>query len=168
MLSDSNLYLRRVMTNFSCAKEDFILWVLLVQAKDMVFKATGKELRQYGISPEEAGVLSIVQFLDNKATPAEISRWLLREPHTVSGILSRMEKKGLVRKTRDLDRKNLVRVTLTEKGRQAYYQSSKIESIRQIMSSLSEEEHQKLISCLKTLRDRALKELGVDTKTPFP
>ena len=156
------------MKNSSFLDKDFTVWVLLLQAKDMVLKATEKELSQYGISPEEASVLSIVQFLDSKATPTEISRWLLRKPHTVSGILSRMEKKGLVRKTRDLDRKNLVRVTLTEKGRQAYYQSSKIESIRQIMSSLSEEEHQKLISCLKTLRDRALKELGVDTKTPFP
>ena len=99
------------MRNSSSVKEDFTLWVLLRQAKDAVFKATGKELSRYGISPEQAGVLSIVQSLDNKATPAEISRWLLREPHTVSGILSRMEKKGLLRKTTDLDRKNLVRVT---------------------------------------------------------
>ena len=156
------------MTNSSCAKEDFTLWVLLRQAGHTVYQATQKELSQYGISPEQAGVLSIVQFLDNKATPAEISRWLLREPHTVSGILSRMEKKGLVRKTKDLVRKNLVRVTLTEKGKQAYYQSTKIESIRQIMSCLSEEECQQLSSCLKTLRDRALKQLGVDQKPPFP
>ncbi len=156
------------MTNSSSVDKDFTLWVLLKQAKDMVFKATQKELRQYGITPEEAAVLSVVQFLDNKATPAEISRWLLRESHTVSGILSRMEKKGLIRKTKDLDRKNLVRVTLTDKGQQAYYQSTKIESIGKIMSCLSEEECQKLISCLKTLRDRALKELGIDTKPPFP
>ena len=155
------------MTNSSCAKEDFTLWVLLRQAGHTVYQATEKELSQYGISPEEAAVLSIVGVLDNKATPTEISRWLLRKPHTVSGILSRMEKKGLVRKTKDLKRKNLVRVTLTEKGQQAHYQSSKVESIRQIMSSLSEEERQQLGSCLKTLRDRALKELGIE-EPPFP
>ena len=168
MLSDTNLYLRRVMTNSSSVDKDFTLWVLLRQAKDMVFKATQKQLSQYGISPEQAGVLSIVQFLDNKATPAEISRWLLRESHTVSGILSRMEKKGLIRKTKDLDRKNLVRVTLTEKGQQAYLQSTKIESIGQIMSCLSEEERQQLSSCLKILRERALKVLGIDQEPPFP
>lgn len=156
------------MRNSSSVKEDFTLWVLLRQAKDAVFKATGKELSRYGISPEQAGVLSIVQSLDNKATPAEISRWLLREPHTVSGILSRMEKKGLLRKTKDLDRKNLVRVTLTKKGQQAYLQSTKIESIGKIMSCLSEEKCQQLIPCLKALRDRALKELRVDQEPPFP
>jgi DNA-binding MarR family transcriptional regulator len=156
------------MRNPSSINKDYALWVLLGQAKDMVFKAREKELRQYGISPEEAAVLFIVQCLGNQATPTEISRWLLRKPHTVSGILSRMEKKGLVTKTKGPPRKNLVRVTLTDKGEQAYYQSTKIESIRQIMSSLSEQERQQLSSRLKTLRDRALKELGIDTKPPFP
>ena len=168
MLSDSNLYLRRVMRNSLFGDKDYTLWVLLIQAKDTVFKAREKELRQYGISPEEAGVLFIVKALGNKAIPAEISRWLLRRPHTVSGILSRMEKKGLIRKTKDLDRKNLVRVTLTKKGRQAYYQSTKRESIHQIMSPPSEEEYQKMISCLNIIRERALKVLGIDQEPPFP
>jgi len=154
--------------NSSSVDKDFTLWVLLRQAKDMVLKATQKELSQCGISPEEAAVLSIVQFLDNQATPTEISRWLLRRHHTVLGILSRMERNGLLRKTKDLERKNLVRVTLTEKGQQAYYQSTKIESLRKIMSSLSEEKCQQLSSCLKKLRDAALKELGVDQEPPFP
>jgi len=148
--------------------KDYTLWVLLAQAEDMVFKAGEKELRQYGISPEEAAVLFIVQTLGNKATPSEISRWLLRKPHTVSGILSRMEKRGLVTKNRDLDRKNLVRVRLTEKGEQAYHQSTRIDSIHKMMASLSEEERQQLSSHLKTLRDRAFKELGVELKPPFP
>ena len=66
-----------------------------------------------------------------------------------------MEKQGLVRKVKDLDRKNLVRVVLTEKGREAYYHSTKRESIHQIMSFLSEEERQQLRHCLQTLRDKA-------------
>jgi DNA-binding MarR family transcriptional regulator len=79
-----------------------------------------------------------------------------------------MEKEGLVRKTKDLERKNLIRVSLTEKGQQAYYQSSRLESVHRIMSSLSEEERQQLSSCLETLRDRALKELGMEQRPPFP
>jgi len=34
-----------------------------------------------------------------------------------------MGKEGLVRKVKDLDRKNQVRLVLMEKGREAYYQS---------------------------------------------
>lgn len=156
------------MTNSLSADKDFDLWLLLRQTKDMVLKAVQKELSQYGISPEVAAVLSVVQFLGDKATPAEISRWLLRKQHTVTELLSRMEKKGLVRKTKDLERKNMIRVSLTEKGQQAYYQSSEIKCIRQLMSSLSEEERKQLRPCLEKLRDRALKQIGIEQKPPFP
>ena len=156
------------MENSLSMDKDYNLWVLLLQAKDTVFKAREKELSQYGISPEQAGVLFILQVLGNKATPSDISRWLLRQHHTVLGILGRMEKKQLIRKTKDPERKNLVRVTLTEKGQQAYYQSTRIESIHEIMSSLSEEEREQLSSCLQTLRDKALKGFGIDQKPPFP
>jgi len=138
--------------------QDYRLWVLLNQVRDAVFKARQKELNQYNISATQAATLLVIEAIGPKATASEISRQLFRKPHSVcgaDGILGRMEKKGLVRRLKDLDRKNLVRVVLTEKGRQAYYQSTKQESIRQIMSSLSEEERQQLTSCLHTLRDKA-------------
>ncbi len=154
--------------NDSFLDQDYSLWVLLHQARDVMFKAREKELRQYGISARKAAVLFIIQAIGDEATPAEIARWLLREPHSVSNILSRMEKEGLVSKTNDLPRKNLMRVTLTEKGRQAFHQSLKRESIREIMSSFSEDERQQLESYLEKLRDQALKHLISDVKPPFP
>jgi len=140
--------------------QDYRLWVLLNQVRDAVLKARQKELVQYNISATQAATLLVIEAIGAKATATEISRRLFREPHSVAGaagILSRMEKKGLVRRLKDLDRKNLRRVVLTEKGREAYYQSTKRESIRQIMSSLSEEERQQLTSSLETLRDKALR-----------
>jgi len=148
--------------------EDYELWVLLYQAKDAIEIAREKELRPYGISPMQAAVLFIVQAIGDKATPAEISRWMFRQHHSVSGLLNRMEKAGLVKKTKDLDRKNLVRVTLTEKGQQAYRDSLKRESLHNIMPSLSKEKRQQLKSYLKELRDTALKEVGNEFKLPFP
>ena len=148
--------------------QDYRLWVLLNQVRDAVLKARQKELNQYNISASQAAVLLVIEAIGPKATPAEISRRVFRKPHSVSGILSRMEKKGLVRRLKDLDRKNLTRVVFTEKGREAYYQSTKRESIRQIMSSLPEEERKQLTSSLQTLRDKALGELGVRRPLPFP
>ena len=156
------------MKNFSSVDQDYKLWVLLSQAEHAVSKAVEKELSHYNITTVQAAVLFIIQAIGNEATPAEISRWLFRESHSVSGLLSRMEKEGLVRKVKDLDRKNMVRVTLTEKGQQVYRQSNKRGSIRKIMSCLSEEEHQQLTSCLERLRNKALKELSVNPKPPFP
>jgi len=71
-----------------------------------------------------------------------------------------------LRKTQDLDRKNLVRVSITEKGQQAYHKSTMRKSIRKIMSSLSEEERQQLRSYLEKLQNKAFKELIVEHKPP--
>jgi DNA-binding MarR family transcriptional regulator len=74
-----------------------------------------------------------------------------------------------VKKTKDLHRKNLVRVTITAKGEQAYKQALKRKSVQRIMSALSEGEQQKLKSLLETLRNKGIKELGMDPKkVPFP
>jgi len=157
------------MKDFPSVDEDYKLWVLLSQAADTTLRARQKELDRYGISTAEASVLFVVQAIGDRATPAEITRWLLREPHTVTELLNRMERGGLVTKTKDLERKNLVRVSITEKGRQAYQQSTKRKSIRKLMSVLSREERQQLGSYLERLRNKALGELTEERpRPPFP
>lgn len=152
------------MENSSFTDQDFNLWRLLVETRDVILKVRAKELRQYNISTGESAALFIIQAIGDKATPAEISRWLVRERHSVSELVSRMEKEGLVRKEKDLDRRNLVRVVLTEKGYEAYRQTTKRKSIHKMMSSLSEEERQQLRSCLQKLRNKALKTLQIKRK----
>ena len=160
------------MTNTLFEDKDYQLWFLLNQAKDSVFKIRQRELSEYGISPEEAMVMFIVHVLNNNCIPTEIAKWLLRRHHAVLSILNRMEQKKLISKTKDLKRKNLVRVSLTDKGQQAFYQSTKIDCLHQVMSSLSQEERQQLRSFLETLRDRALEVVNniseLDPKPPFP
>ena len=136
---------------------NYELAVLLTQARDAMMKARRKELTRYHISPRQSAVLFYIQAIGNKATPAEISRGLFRESHSISEILGRMEKQGLLRKIRDLRRKNMVRVELTEKGREACNHSEKRASIDKIFSTLSNEERQQLRFYLERLRDKALR-----------
>ena len=150
------------------ADKDFDLWILLLQARDTLLKARYKELKQYGISPMEARVLFFGQTIGDKATPVELSRWLLREHHSVTTLLRRMEKKKLITKTKDADRKNIWRINLTEKGQQAYRQSFKREAIHEVMSSLAGNERQKLGSYLRNVRDQALKLVVSEPTLPFP
>lgn len=156
------------MKYFTDKDEDFELWILLRQTKDAIEVARENELRPYGMSMIQAGVLFTVQAIGYRATPAEISRWLFRKQHSVSGLLKRMEKAGLIRRVKDLDKKNLVRITMTAKGRQAYAQAFKRESIHRIMSSLSKTGRKQLRSYLEALLDSALKESGAGFKPPFP
>ena len=154
-------------TRSSCSKE-FAAWVLLRQACDAICIARDAELRNYGISTIEAGCLLIIKEKENMVTPAEIARYLFRRPHSVSGLINRMERKGLVTKNKDLPKKNQIRMSITEKGEKAYSQSTKRKSIARIFSTLNGEEIKQFTLYLKRLRAETLKEIKMDTAPPFP
>lgn len=139
--------------------KDYDLIGLLNQTTETIFRARQKELDQYNISTSQGAVLFITKALGEKATITEISRWLLRKPHTVSEIVSRMEKKGLVKKTRTPKRKSIIKVVLTPKGLEVYRKSKKRQSFRNILSSLSLEERQQMVAYLKRLKESAVSEL---------
>jgi DNA-binding MarR family transcriptional regulator len=145
------------------------LWVLLRQTCDAMVIARDNELRRTsGISSIQAAVLFIVKAVTVPATPAEISRWLFRKPHTVSGLLNRMERRGLVRKVKDLERKNMIRIVLTEKGEQACQRSREKKVIPSILSCLSPKERDNLWKYADRLRSKTLEEIGVRYQLPFP
>ena len=117
---------------------DHNLWVLLHQTARAILKARSKELRRYGITSRQAGVVNVIQQIYNKATRVEIARLLLLEPNSVSELLDRMERRGLVKKVKNVQGDNLVGAVLTEKGYEASDKSLKLQSIHNIMSSLSD------------------------------
>lgn len=156
------------MKTVVASREDYELWVLLDQTCAAMMRAKENELRPAGISGMQAAVLFIVKTVNGPATPAEISRWLFREPHSVSGLLNRMEKDGLVRKVKDLDRKNLIRVALTEKGEEAYQRSREMKVISEILSCLTRKKKENLRVYLEALRNKAVGEIGVRRQLPFP
>ena len=87
---------------YSYSDADNDLWMLMTHTRYAIYRAREKELLRYDVSPEQVGVLFIVQVLGNRATPSEISRFVLRQPHTISALIERMEEKGLVKKMHDL------------------------------------------------------------------
>ncbi len=142
--------------------EDQDLWLLLTHTRYAIFRAREKELQRYGVSPEQVGLLFVVQALGNKATPAAISRHIIRQPHTVSALVDRMARRGLVKKVKDLDRKNLVRVVMTEKGKKTYELSTKRGPIHRILGTMNEAEKKEFRMQLEKLLAKARKEIGLD------
>jgi DNA-binding MarR family transcriptional regulator len=98
-----------------------------------------------------------VQAAKGTAMPSEIARWLSKEPQTITSILDRMQKKGLIKKTHDRKRKNVFRVALTAKGKQAYEAIAKAEGYHIIFSALSGEKRQALKEILTELSKSATK-----------
>ena len=150
-------------------KQAFELWTLLHEAYDTASRVRDNELRQAGISRIQSAVLFTVKTGILPATPTALSRCLIRKPHAVSKLLDRMEKQGLIKKVRDLERKNMVRVVLTEKGKDAYHRAMENrKATNRVMSCLSQKERDNLRTYLERLRDSALEELGVSYEFPFP
>ena len=150
-------------TPLDSTDRDYQLWSLIRQKRDTISKARGKELSQYGISGVQSSILFTILLIEQVgavATPAEITRWQFREPHTISTLLTRMECEGLVSKVKDLERKNLVRVTVTEKGLRQYELARKRGSIHHLLSVLTTEERQQMSYTLRKIRDNALHDLG--------
>ncbi len=139
--------------------DDYNLIALINQTGHAFSLARTRELAARDLSMMRAAVLLVLQVRDNNATPTEISQWLLREPHTISALLDRMERDGLIRRYRDLHKRNTVRVAMTEKGRTAYQESLERQTFHDVMSVLSEEEREQLRSVMTKLWLRVLQEV---------
>jgi DNA-binding MarR family transcriptional regulator len=147
---------------------DFQLWVLLRQVRDAMAKARERELGIIDISSVQGSILTSIKVIADKATPIEISRRLIREPHSISGLLERMEKQGLVKLVKDLPRRNMVRVVMTKKGEATYKHISNRAVMREIIASLNKQEKKKLWDILLKLRGVSLKLADVTHEVPLP
>lgn len=135
---------------------------LLKQTSEAINRCREKELRRFKITPEQAGVLNCIYNLGEDATPADLTRWLSRKPSSVSILLKRMEKQGLIVKKTDLKKKNIIRLSLTDKGLKAYGYVREYNSFVTIFKVLPEDQQQQLWELLKPLLDQALKNLPHD------
>lgn len=147
---------------------DYYLWILFNQTRDAISKVRERELLSHRISERHAQLLFIIKLIGRDATPAKIARYLLREPHSISEIIDRMEKQGLLKKVKDLDRKNQVRIKITKKGDDQYKRSFIPKNIPDALSVLSEDERKQFINSLMKLRQTAVKRVGARYNVPLP
>jgi DNA-binding MarR family transcriptional regulator len=143
---------------------DYDIWRALTRARDSVFRARALELAYYDLSPIETLALFLVRDAREKPTPAELSRWMLRRHNSVSGLLRRMEARGLLEKSRDSKKGNVWRVHLTGKGKAACLGATKISALHTVMSSLSRNQKEALVRSLNKITEGAL---SLVNRTPY-
>ena len=89
---------------------------LLTTAQHSVFLKMTEKLSVFEITPVQYAVLYCLWESDRRS-PKEIAERLKLENSTISGILERMEKKGLIRRSISQADRRFVQVVLTEKGK---------------------------------------------------
>jgi DNA-binding MarR family transcriptional regulator len=147
---------------------DINLCALMDQANDIIYRAAELEVEQYHVTMPQAKVLYLLaKNSEGKGvTLADLSKWMFREPNSISSLMTRMENAGLVEKHRDAA-ENRIYVSITAKGYDLLMNKMTEKSMATIMSVLTEEEKNNLRMYLTRLRTRGRQVLGIDLKPPF-
>lgn len=90
---------------------------LLTGAQHRVFQILKKDLEKYDLTPIQYGVLRSIWSYGYK-NPKDIAEKFGIENSTISGILERMENKGLLVRNIDSEDRRFIRIELTEAGRE--------------------------------------------------
>lgn len=131
---------------------------------DAIDKATQKQLDSFNLDLSWVSIMFAIEALGDQATPVMISRVVMRKRHTVSYLLAKMEKLGLVKRSRDLDRRNRIRASLTPRARKMYDEYSVNRRpffLARILSGLSSDDKKDLIDYLTQLNEKALSYLPI-------
>lgn len=94
---------------------DQCLNFVLTKAQQSVHQLFKAELIPHGVTPGQYSVLKCL-WKDNGQTVKQLAEHLYLDSSTVTGILDRMEQKGLIKKTADPKDRRALQVLLTEKG----------------------------------------------------
>jgi DNA-binding MarR family transcriptional regulator len=141
----------------------FRLWKLLDHTKFMVGRLREMELAHYGLTPEQVHVLDIIFQSGGTTTINEIVELTMRQHHSISTLINRMTRQGLVNKIRTADDKRIFKVVITDKGLSLIKKVSR-DSIINTFTSLSEEEKVELDAHLHKLLIKAYSLLGKEYK----
>ena len=147
--------------------ENEIAWAEMAATSTILRRAWETELGQIGLTVPQALVLTMVASTTEPITPMKLSKLLHREPHTISALLTRMEAQGLVKKERNLERGNWVRVTLTKKGKEAYERLVLARRVRNVTECLSKQELDALNKMNRKLRAKGVEMLRDMLPSPY-
>ncbi len=144
------------------------LVALLDQTNDIIYRAEDLEIEKHKISLAQLKVMYIIlKGKDKKGvTLGDLSKLMLREPNSISTLMNRMEKAGLVKKHRDTE-ENKIFVSITSKGRDITLNKVTEESMKAIVSTLTERQQHQLRVYLQKLREKGRQVLGLDIKPPI-
>ena len=147
------------------AERDLPLWRFLDHTTYMILRAREKELAQFGLTPEQAVVLDIVHAAGGSTTINRIVEMTWRKHNSISTLVGRMVKQGLVKKSRDRRDRRAFRILATAKG-ERFWEIMPRDSIRRAFSCLDHTEKDQLRYCLDRLLAHSYELAGAPS--PFP
>lgn len=125
---------------------------LLSKAQQSVYQHFKIKLAEHDVTPVQYGILACLWQHDGQA-PSQIAANLNLDSSTITGILDRMENKGLLRRTPDPNDRRALKVVLTVSGSALQSPIDKIidDANEEVMENLSQTERESLKTLLGQL-----------------
>ena len=139
--------------NFEQANIVLRLWLLLRRVGDTLMRCQDLVFSKYGLTTEQWGLLTAIKSR-GPLRPSDLADLLDRTPNSMSMLIDRMVKAGLVRRTRDRKDRRVVTVSMTEKGKTVIEPAIPAgwEFIHEVLSTLSDDEQRDLADTLEKVK----------------
>jgi MarR family 2-MHQ and catechol resistance regulon transcriptional repressor len=142
------------------------LWRQLYQTYALLKQCEDQVIEEHGLTTEQFAVLGALDYFVVPMNITAIAQWLERNTNSITMLVDRMVKAGLVKRTRDRVDRRLVKVTATSKGKNALKPATQASFavIRNILLQLSGEHRSNFLGLLGETKYEILKYLnpGVD------
>jgi DNA-binding MarR family transcriptional regulator len=148
--------------------EEHRLWLFLRQIYSLITEVEERVAGRNGITSQQYIVLWMIEGMSKvirgPITITDLAPHLYRRVNSISTGIDRMEKRGLVRKVRDLPDRRSIRIRITRKGHERLIESLKPyrKMVKRLLSVFSDDELQAFILLLKKLEKKVLEEPGID------
>jgi len=141
-------------TNLEVEDMTVRLWRQVYQTYTLLKKCEDQIFEGYGLTTEQFAVLSAIDYFGGPVKVTTIALWLERSTNSVSMLVDRMVKAGLLRRVRDRNDRRVMNVFIASKGKGALKPATvaSLDVVRKIMSPLSFEEGGTLLSLLETIK----------------
>jgi MarR family transcriptional regulator for hemolysin len=138
------------------------LWFLIHRETGLLRRCEDQMYGQNGLTTEQFSVLAAMKYVSDPVRPTDVAEWIGRSPNSVSMIVDRMVKAGLLRRIRDRKDRREVNLVATTKAKNAFERSTEVgwEFVEQIMSPLSQDDRHSLARLIETLRYQTLNYLN--------
>ena len=142
------------------------LWIIFHQVLDLLVKLEDSVFAHTSLSREKFNVLMVIKFFKEMANDeliiTNLAPLLNRSTNSISTIIDRMEKEGLVEKVRDRSDRRSIRLVMTSEAEKRLKMAAKpnMELINKLFSVFNEEELKTLLSLIGRLKYKVDKELG--------
>ncbi len=133
-------------------------WALFRRAHDAGARCEELIFSDTGLTPQQYAVLVAIKYIESPVTQTDVAHWLERKTNSITLIVDRMEKAGLVRRVRDLRDRRTIRLEITRAGMDAFDEATgpELNFARKLFSSLTPGELRLFGELLEKIKHRAV------------